>query len=100
MVFPVTILLFLINADFPQKLHLYARKGIINNKKYLSPRRRQDISYISLPISRGSNGDSKQAVLLTSLHRSSGLPSFPVTLSDLLCVTVAGPSRIFTGLPY
>lgn len=53
-----------------------------------------------LPIARRSNGDSKQAVLLTWLPSSSCLPSFPVTSSNSLSLTVAGPCRSFTGLPY
>lgn len=43
---------------------------------------------------------SEQAVLLTRLLRSFGLPDFSVTSSNLLSLTVAGPCRPFTGLPY
>ena len=52
-----------------------------------------------LPIARRSNGDFKQAVLLTQRHRSSCLPGFPVTSSDSLGYTVAGPCRPLTGFP-
>ena len=54
-----------------------------------------------LPIARRSDGDTKQAVLLTLLPRSSSLPNI---LSDFLLeslrITVAGPCRLLTGLPY
>ncbi len=55
-----------------------------------------------LPIARRSNGCTKQAVLLTLLPRSSSLPNIPISdyLLDSLCITVAGPCRHLTGLPY
>lgn len=59
-------------------------------------------SQAHLPIARRSNGCTKQAVLLTLLPRSSSLPDLlkSVTSLDSLCITVAGPCRSFTGLPY
>lgn len=59
-------------------------------------------SQAHLPIARRSNGCTKQAVLLTLLPRSPSLPDLlkSVTSLDSLCITVAGPCRSFTGLPY
>ena len=68
--------------------------------KKLFTRTQRDDKYISLPIARGSNGDIKQAVLLTLLPCWPGLPDFSVTYSGLLGITVAGPCRFLTGLPY
>ena len=69
------------------------------NKKplYTNAKRLYKISFPSLV---GQNGDFKQAVLLTLRHRLSGLPNFSVTSSDLLGITVAGPCRHRTDLPY
>lgn len=101
-VFPVTILskrgsasLILIMPQKEIKIHPLDRKRV----EYA---RQRTCSQAHLPIARRSNGCTKQAVLLTLLPRSSSLPDLlkSVTSLDSLCITVAGPCRSFTGLPY
>lgn len=82
-------------AEGNQKSTLGIEKGWIMHVK-------RTCSQAHLPIARRSNGCTKQAVLLTLLPRSSSLPDLlkSVTSLDSLCITVAGPCRSFTGLPY
>ena len=82
-------------AGMQKKIHLADK---------VDSRQAKEIGFMNthLPIARRSNGDTKQAVLLTLLPRSSSLPDLlkSVTSLDSLCITVAGPCRHFTGLPY
>lgn len=82
-------------AEGNQKSTLLDRKGWNMHVK-------RTCSQAHLPIARRSNGCTKQAVLLTLLPRSPSLPDLlkSVTSLDSLCITVAGPCRSFTGLPY
>ena len=64
--------LFFLNEIFSSQLNRKTnKKALYTNAKRLG--------YNLLPIARGSNGDTKQAVLLTLLHRASGLPNSSVT---------------------
>lgn len=102
-VFPVTILSKRGSASLilimPQK---EIKKSTLLDKKRVEYARQRTCSQAHLPIARRSNGCTKQAVLLTLLPRSSSLPDLlkSVTSLDSLCITVAGPCRSFTGLPY
>lgn len=102
-VFPVTILSKRGSASLilimPQK---EIKKSTLLDRKRVDYARQRTCSQAHLPIARRSNGCTKQAVLLTLLPRSSSLPDLlkSVTSLDSLCITVAGPCRSFTGLPY
>ena len=102
-VFPVTILSKRGSASLilimPQK---EIKKSTLLDRKRVEYARQRTCSQAHLPIARRSNGCTKQAVLLTLLPRSSSLPDLlkSVTSLDSLCITVAGPCRSFTGLPY
>lgn len=102
-VFPVTILSKRGSASLilimPQK---EIKKSTLMDRKRVEYARQRTCSQAHLPIARRSNGCTKQAVLLTLLPRSSSLPDLlkSVTSLDSLCITVAGPCRSFTGLPY
>ena len=102
-VFPVTILSKRGSASLilimPQK---EIKKSTLLDRKMVEYARQRTCSQAHLPIARRSNGCTKQAVLLTLLPRSSSLPDLlkSVTSLDSLCITVAGPCRSFTGLPY
>lgn len=102
-VFPVTILSKRGSASLilimPQK---EIKKSTLLDRKKVEYARQRTCSQAHLPIARRSNGCTKQAVLLTLLPRSSSLPDLlkSVTSLDSLCITVAGPCRSFTGLPY
>ena len=102
-VFPVTILSKRGSASLilimPQK---EIKKSTLLDRKRVEYARQRTCSQAHLPIARRSNGCTKQAVLLTLLPRSSSLPDLlkSVTSLDSLCITVAGPCRHFTGLPY
>lgn len=102
-VFPVTILSKRGSASLilimPQK---EIKKSTLLDRKGVEYARQRTCSQAHLPIARRSNGCTKQAVLLTLLPRSSSLPDLlkSVTSLDSLCITVAGPCRSFTGLPY
>lgn len=102
-VFPVTILSKRDSASLilimPQK---EIKKSTLLDRKRVEYARQRTCSQAHLPIARRSNGCTKQAVLLTLLPRSSSLPDLlkSVTSLDSLCITVAGPCRSFTGLPY
>ena len=102
-VFPVTILSKSGSASLilimPQK---EIKKSTLLDRKKVEYARQRTCSQAHLPIARRSNGCTKQAVLLTLLPRSSSLPDLlkSVTSLDSLCITVAGPCRSFTGLPY
>lgn len=102
-VFPVTILSKRGSASLilimPQK---EIKKSTLLDRKRMEYARQRTCSQAHLPIARRSNGCTKQAVLLTLLPRSSSLPDLlkSVTSLDSLCITVAGPCRSFTGLPY
>lgn len=102
-VFPVTILSKRGSASLilimPQK---EIKKSTLWDRKRVEYARQRTCSQAHLPIARRSNGCTKQAVLLTLLPRSSSLPDLlkSVTSLDSLCITVAGPCRSFTGLPY
>lgn len=102
-VFPVTILSKRGSASLilimPQK---EIKKSTLLDRKRVEYARQRTCSQAHLPITRRSNGCTKQAVLLTLLPRSSSLPDLlkSVTSLDSLCITVAGPCRSFTGLPY
>lgn len=78
------------------------QKSTLLDRKRVEYARQRTCSQAHLPIARRSNGCTKQAVLLTLLPRSSSLPDLlkSVTSLDSLCITVAGPCRSFTGLPY
>lgn len=78
------------------------QKSTLLDRKRVEYARQRTCSQAHLPIARRSNGCTKQAVLLTLLPRSSSLPDLlkSVTSLDSLCITVAGPCRTFTGLPY
>ena len=102
-VFPVTILSKRGSASLilimPQK---EIKKSTLLDRKRVEYARQRTCSQAHLPIARRSNGCTKQAVLLTLLPRSSSLPDLlkSVTSLDSLCITVVGPCRSFTGLPY
>lgn len=102
-VFPVTILSKRGSASLilimPQK---EIKKSTLLDRKGWNMHVKRTCSQAHLPIARRSNGCTKQAVLLTLLPRSSSLPDLlkSVTSLDSLCITVAGPCRSFTGLPY
>ena len=102
-VFPVTILSKRGSASLilimPQK---EIKKSTLLDRKRVEYARQRTCSQAHLPIACRSNGCTKQAVLLTLLPRSSSLPDLlkSVTSLDSLCITVAGPCRSFTGLPY
>ena len=78
------------------------QKSTLLDRKRVEYARQRTCSQAHLPIARRANGCTKQAVLLTLLPRSSSLPDLlkSVTSLDSLCITVAGPCRSFTGLPY
>ena len=102
-VFPVTILskrgsaslILIMTQKEIKNPPFWIEKGWIMHVK-------RTCSQAHLPIARRSNGCTKQAVLLTLLPRASSLPDLlkSVTSLDSLCITVAGPCRSFTGLPY
>ena len=102
-VFPVTILSKRGSASLILIiLQKEIKKSTLLDRKRVEYARQRTCSQAHLPIARRSNGCTKQAVLLTLLPRSSSLPDLlkSVTSLDSLCITVAGPCRSFTGLPY